>query len=284
MATTLAAPPPADLIRRQKQTELCRGWSPRSLVTFYELIFAPQGFRFLPYLWPFCMGYCDTRINKLMFILGPGVGKSLFLSVTIPAWQIGHNPDTTVLGISGGEALMQGFQSAVAEIIATSSAWKEVFPTVEPDYARGWSVLNGLYVTGRKPGNPDANYLAAGIDSKFITGKHGNLLLIDDIHNEENSSTADQCERIARKYAMTIVGRANPTGARFIMAGRRWNVDDVYGQLKGENSDWVIIEIPHERPGSERLYADIFVPDGLECVFTDHQCRQPDGVYCHMLD
>jgi hypothetical protein len=175
---------------------------------------------------------------------------------------------------------MQGFQSAVMELIRFSPVWAQIFPEVEPDMGRGWSATAGIFVTGRKPGNPDANYLAAGIDSKFLTGKHAKLLVIDDLHNEENSSTADQCEKVASKYAKTLVGRADPMGARFLMAGRRWHVDDIYGQLKQPGTDWVVIEIPHERKGIKTLYADVFVPDGLKCVFNDNMCRLPDGTFC----
>lgn len=257
------------------QVALCRGWTPGSLHAFYEKIFAEHGWKLLPFLLPFCIGFCDTRINKLMFIVGPGVGKSQFLSVCIPAWLIGHDPNSTILGISGGEALMQGFQEAVAELIQYSPAWNQVFPGIRPDKQRGWSTTGGIFVTGRRPGIPDASYLACGIDSKYLTGKHGKLILIDDLHNEENSSTADQCERVVQKYAKTIVGRADPMGARFIMAGRRWHENDIYGQLKG--TDWVVIEVPHERPGVTKLYADIYVPEGLECVFTDKKCRLPTG-------
>lgn len=257
------------------QIELCRGWSPHGLIQFYEAIFADHGWRLLPFLVPVCLGFCDTRINKLMLVIGPGVGKSQVLSVAIPAWIIGHDPDTAVLGISGGEALMQGFQEAVMDLVANSPAWKKVFPGIRPDKARGWSTTGGMFVTGRKPGLPDANYLAAGIDSKYLTGKHGKIILIDDIHNEENSSTAEQCDKVVQKYAKTIVGRADPMGARFIMAGRRWHEDDIYGQLKGEG--WVVLELPHERPGVKQLYYDVYVPDGLECVFTDRRCRYPTG-------
>lgn len=259
----------------EEQAEICRGWTPHSLATFYELIFAEHGWKFLPFLWPVCFGFCDTRINKLMFIVGPGVGKSQFLSVCIPAWVIGHDPNMTALGISGGEALMQGFQEAVMEIIHNSPVWKTIFPEVKPDKQRGWSTTGGMFVTGRRAGVPDASYLACGLDSKYLTGKHGKLLIIDDIHNEENSSTADQCDKVVTKYAKTVVGRADPMGARFIMAGRRWHEDDIYGKLKG--TDWVVVEVPHERPGITKLYADIYVPDGMECVFTDNHCRLPDG-------
>lgn len=206
--------------------------------------------------------------------------NSQMLSIVVPAWLLGHNPDMTILGISGGEALMQGFQEAVQDIIDKSPVWKQIFPNVRPDKVRGWSSTGGMYVTGKRPGIPDASYLAAGIDSKYLTGKHAKLLIVDDIHNEENSSTAEQCDKVVQKYAKTIVGRADPMGARFIMAGRRWHEDDIYGKLR--YSDWVVMQLPAERPGVRHLYYDIWVPTDAEgrpisCVFTDRKYRKPTG-------
>ena len=37
------------------------------------------------------------------------------------------------------------------------------------------------------------------------------------------------------------------------------------------------LELPAEREGSRRLFYDVFVPDGLQCVFTDRVCLLPDG-------
>lgn len=266
----------------EEQAEFCRQWHPESLASFYELIFSAHGWKFLPFLYPACLGFCDTRINKLMFIVGPGVGKSQFLSVCVPAWMIGHDPNMTILGISGGEALMQGFQEAVAELIQFSPSWNTCYPAIRPDKQRGWSTTGGIFVTGRRPGIPDASYLACGIDSKYLTGKHGKLIIIDDLHNEENSTNADQCDKVVQKYAKTIVGRADPMGARFLMAGRRWHEDDIYGKLKG-TPGWVVIEVPHEREKVTDLYADVYVPDDpetgkpLACVFTDGMFRTPAG-------
>lgn len=270
------------MLSHEEQAEFCRGWSPQSLAAFYEMVFRDHGWKFLPFLYPAAFGFCDTRINKLMLIIGPGIGKSTFLSICIPAWMIGHDPNMTILGISGGEALMQGFQEAVAELIEHSSAWNTCYPNIRPDKKRGWSTTGGIFVSGRRPGVPDASYLACGIDSKYLTGKHAKLIIIDDLHNKDNSATADQCEKVVDSYANTIVGRAEMSGARFIMAGRRWHEDDIYGKLKG-TPGWVVIEIPHEREGSKELFADVYVPDDpltgkpLECVFTDGLCRTPDG-------
>jgi hypothetical protein len=247
---------------------ICRQWTPQSLATFYEWTFAGLGWKMPKHLWPVCLALCDSRIEKLMLNVGPGTGKSQLLSVVYPAWVLGHDPSMTILGVSGGESLMQGFQAAAAEIIQSSSSFQLSYPKVKPDKNAGWSAERGLFVSGRKPGIPDASYLAAGLQSRYLVGKHARLLVVDDLHDDTNSGTAEQCETVVRKWYNTILGRADPMGARFIIAGRRWHEADVYGQLK-VSGDWVTMTLPAERAGKKGLYFDITVPDNFDCVFTD---------------
>lgn len=289
-------PTPAPILRKPKKEDsrasglkpeemgaLCRQCTPASLATFYDWCFTDRpGFdgkkMSLPsHLWPVALALCDRRINKLMIVVGPGAGKSLLLSVVFPAWLIGHDPNMTVVSVSAGELLPQGFMHAVMNIIETSESWKLTFPHIRPDKSSGWSLDKGATVGPRGAGNPDASYWACGLTSKSLPGRHGRLMIIDDIHNDDNSMTEDQIEKVVRKYYNTILGRADPTGARFVIAGRRWHENDIYGQLK-DSGDWVVMTLPAERPGSKTLYYDVTVPEGVECVFTDGKVHCIDGM------
>ena len=75
---------------------------------------------------------------------GPGSGKSLLISVAYTAYVLGCRPEYTIVGISAGEALMQGFMSAVMGWIEFSPAWKTMFPKVGPDKDLGWKLAAGL--------------------------------------------------------------------------------------------------------------------------------------------
>lgn len=194
--------------------------------------------------------------------------NSQLLSVVYPAWELGGNPETTIVGVSGAEGLAAGFMDATARIIENTEAFQMSFPEVRPDKGTGWSTGRGYYVTGRRPTVPDASYWAGGLSSKELTGKHGTLIILDDLHDDQNSSTEAQCQQVVNRYATQLVGRADAKGARFILAGRRWNEKDLYGFLQN-NGDWVCLTLPAERPGSQDLWVDITVPEGLECVFTD---------------
>lgn len=260
----------------QEAVAICRRWTPTSLALFYEWSFKGLGFRMPSHLWPVCLALCDSRISKLMLIIGPGSGKSQITSVTWPAFLLGHDPSMTIIGVSAGEALMQGFQQAVMDLVEFSEPWKHIFPDVKPDKESGWSGTRGMYVTGRAPGIPDASYWCGGLTSRTLPGKHGKMIVIDDIHNDDNSQGEEAIENVVRRYYNTILGRADPMQSRFILSGRRWHEADIYGQL-AKSEEWVVMTLPAEREGKNMLWFDIAVPDNLECVFTDNKVHCFDG-------
>ena len=261
---------------------ICRERTPRSLALFYNWMFKPLGFELPPHLWPVVCGLCDTRIDKLMLIVGPGAGKSQLLSITYPAWLLGGDPTQTIIGVSGAENLAQGFMTAVMDLIQHNVAWPLIYPDVKPDKEAGWSTTNA-FVTGRRIGVPDANFWAGGLTSRVLVGKHGRTLILDDLHNADNSQTEEMCKQVVRRYYNTLLGRADPMGCRFVLAGRRWHTNDIYGHLKN-SEEWVCLTLPAERKDSSLLWHDVHVPDfkddgvtPYECVFTDHQVHCADG-------
>jgi len=256
---------------KKEDIELARQPTYEGLVRYYDLIFSDRGWTLPLHMHPVAEALADFRIRQLMLIIGPGSGKSLFLSTVYPSWLLGLDQSQTVLNIGVSEGLPVGFAQSVMEIIEWSDMYHLIFPEVKPAKALGWSPGAGLYITGRKPGIPDPSYAGFGMTSKALVGKHGRTLILDDLHDMENTQNPDQIDKVVMRYNATIRGRQDPTGARFIVAGRRWAEKDLYGVLMAEN-DWVVMTLPAYRPkennGNELLYYDLFVPEGMDCAFS----------------
>jgi predicted phage terminase large subunit-like protein len=241
---------------------------PVDLGTFYNSIFAPRGFGLAAHHIPMVQMLDDTRISQGMVILPPGAGKSSLLNVAYPAYRIGVQPDITILGLSGGEKLIGTFLGALQEIIEHSPIYRRFFPNVRPDKGRGWSSEKGLFVTGRPIGDQDASYYPAGLASKSITGVHAREIIMDDLHDRENSNTKEARDKVKDIFIQNILGRGDPRGCRYIMIGRRWDKDDLYGEQMA-TGEWVVLHTPAQRPGEVRLWMDVFVPNDMTCVFTE---------------
>jgi predicted phage terminase large subunit-like protein len=245
------------------------------LAAFYNAVMRARGFSLAAHHLPICTGLQDRRIKMFMVVTGPGNGKSTVTSTVYPAWELGHQPDTTILGIGAAEDLMQKFARGTAEIIKDNPVFHRIFPNVLPDKTTGWSPAGGYNVTGRPPGDPDASYLAVGLASKALTGKHAKIILLDDLHDKENSANKASCDKVYETYFDTILGRGDPATARYILSGRRFSVDDIYGRFI-ESGDWVVITLPAERKGETRLWWDVIVPrhpddssKPMECVYSE---------------
>lgn len=237
------------------------------LELYYNIIFSDIGLSLPNHLRPVVAALGDKNIKSLMVIIAPGLGKSQLLSICYPSWELGYDPNLTILGVSSGAELMMGFLQSTMGIIDESPYYKLLFKDTKPDKERGWSTSRGIFVKRPGAGIPDPSYTATGYGSKSITGKHAKLLIIDDIQDEENSATSEQIEKVENFYYKTLLGRRDPQGARIVMVGRRWASDDLYGRLK-ESKDWTVMTLAAIRDTAQ-LYYDVRIPAGLACVFNN---------------
>lgn len=244
------------------------------LAPFYNAIFAARGFALAPHHYPLVMGLEDERINNLLYIAPPGTGKSTLLDIAYPLWELGHDPTLTILSVSAGEALPQGFMAAVMQMIQHDKVFHDLFPEVRPDPSQGWAVTRGLYVKGHHASDSDASYKAVGLASKALTGLHARIHIYDDLHDRENAASPESRQVVKDTYYDTLTGRADPRGARRVAAGRWWAPDDIYQEWI-QSGDWVVMELPAVRDGQTRLWYDVYVPKGMTCVYTEALTPEP---------
>lgn len=246
------------------------------LPTYYNCIQAPRGFALAAHHIPLCQGLEDNRIDNLLFLGPQGTGKSTLLCCVYPTYALGKDPTLAILSVSAGERLPQTFMLASMQIIQHDPAFARTFPRVMPDTGTGWSLDRGLFVTGHHAGDENPSYFSCGLASKALTGLHARLMIFDDLHDEENSRTPESRAAVIDRYYRTLLGRADARGCRRVAAGRWWARDDLYQELI-QSGEWVVMSLPASRPGSRRLWYDVYVPKGLDCIFTQIGIPEPKG-------
>jgi phage terminase large subunit-like protein len=242
--------------------------SARHLELYYNIIMSSDNMSLPDHLRPAVWALADPGIDKAMVIISPGSGKSQLVDVVYPTWRLGLAPTTTILGVSSAEGLMTTFIQAAMNIIENNNIYKEVFPNVRPDKDTGWSAGRGIFVTRGLSSLAPPSYSVSGYKSRSIIGKHARELLVDDIHDEDNSANTENISDVEGWYYRTLIGRQDPEGSRFFMTGRRWAEDDLYARLR-KSGDWLVMELAAFVEGTD-LYYKTRIPAGMSCCFNNY--------------
>ena len=195
--------------------------------------------------------------------------KTTTVSITFTAFFIGHNPTRANLVIGSSGASANEITEAVKNIIEFTDAWKECFPHVEPDIKRGWGEqgyevmdtrMSYAEWRGKNTHRKDPTLLGLGVGSKTLIGKHPDgLLLMDDILDEDNTSSVRQMQGVATKVTGTILpfiveDESKPKGQKMItwpvVIGTPWTEDDVYQDIKN-TGEFSFSEVPIMREVAE---------------------------------
>ena len=88
-----------------------------------------------------------------------------------------------------------------------------------------------------------------------------------------NSSSQLMISAVENWYYRNLVGRRSPQGTRFVMIGRRWDENDLYGRLR-KAGDWLVMELSALQESDEdplNLFYEAYIPAGLSCVFNNYK-------------
>jgi len=188
-----------------------------------------------------------------------GAAKSSTLSVAWVAFRIGHHPHTSNLVIQVSDAAAKDTCSQITDLICHHPSWPVIFPYVVADRRQSWG-LAGYEVrrtdmpyarwrslAARAKGK-DPTLLGIGYKSRSVIGKHPTgVLLIDDIHDENNTRSARELEMVRQVVSGTIL----PTVTRDtwqVVVGTPWVGDDILAYLKATGR-YLSVRTPVMREG-----------------------------------
>jgi hypothetical protein len=172
-----------------------------------------------------------------------GASKTTSITLGWLAFQIGHHPEKSNLLIQASDQIARDNAQQIADIIAHNPGWRLIFPTVIPDRKIGWG--HDRYEVKRtdlpypewraicaKEKGKDATLVGLGYQSRAIIGKHpSGILMVDDIHDEQNTASAAQLSSVQQILTGTILPTLNPQ-TKQIFIGTPWVENDVLAYLK----------------------------------------------------
>ena len=191
--------------------------------------------------------------NRLMVFVPPQHGKSELVSRKLPAWALGWNPQTKIVGTSYAASLAQSFSRSIQRII-DSPEYHEVFPAtflnsqnVSTDARRGYLRNIDIFETVGHGGF----YKAVGIGGG-LTGTPVDLGIIDDpVKDAMEAASPTYRERVWSWYTDVFTTRLH-NSSKIVFVMTRWHEDDLAGRLlEREGDKWTVISIPAIREDLE---------------------------------
>jgi hypothetical protein len=235
--------------------------SPQGFAAFYKLVHGndlpDHGRKWIEHIYN-----AKSADRGVLIFAWRGSWKTTTISVTFTAWRIGKEPHRANLVIQANDDKSGKTTAQIADIIENNGGFRAVFPHVAPDKERGWGAAgyevkrtDMEYPAWRELNSTrkDPSLVGLGISSKSLIGSHPDgVLLLDDIHDEENTSSTRERQAVINKVTGTIMpfvveDAGRPAGERmstwFIAVGTPWTEDDAYNYLK-TTGEYEFLKLP----------------------------------------
>jgi hypothetical protein len=157
----------------------------------------------------------------------------------LTAWILGHNPTRKIICVSYSQLLASRF-SAMTRQVMKSDWYKEVFPRTRISSQKDTEE----YFRTTAGGYRDATSVGG-----TLTGKGGDLIIIDDPAKADEMMTEAQRNSVNDWYDLTLVSRLNNKAKDAILVVmQRLHPEDLAGHVQ-EREFWNVLKIPAIAPG-----------------------------------
>lgn len=216
----------------------------------------------------------DGKIKRLMGLMPPGSGKSLYTSVCFPTHYLGRFPGSKIIVTGYGSDLPKR-QGRWARSIVRQPIYKRIFNAELSDESGAvddWALTNG------------SEWRAGGLLAG-LTGNRADGVVWDDlIRGREDADSKTMRDKTWNAYMDDLMTRKKPT-AWEVGINTRWHEDDPPGRIlppnyngesgwiKGQDgNDWYVVCLPAEcereddvlrRKIGERLWPEYFTDKHL---------------------
>jgi predicted phage terminase large subunit-like protein len=173
------------------------------------------------------------ELKRLIIAVPPRHLKSIIASVALPAWYLGHNPSERVVCVSYSAELAKTHANDFRRVV-TDPTYQAVFPKMV--VARETDSEIHTTLRGRR--------YATSIQGT-LTGRGGNLFIIDDPLKPGDAISEVSRERVIEWYRSTLVTRPDDKqAARIMVVMQRIHVEDLVGYLLDNDAGFEVLSLP----------------------------------------
>ncbi len=187
----------------------------------------------------------EGKKTRIILSVPPRSGKSQLASIYFPAWALGKYPTLKFILATYGAELSEEIGMKTRDVI-TNETYTNIFPEIA---LKADTKSKAKWMT-----NKGGSYTAVGVGGA-ITGKGGNIIVIDDIHKDRAEAESETARKtVWDYYRSTLYSRLEGFGT-IIVIMQRWSQMDLVGllleeeeKIKKENpanaENWEVISFP----------------------------------------
>ena len=174
------------------------------------------------------------KIKRLIITLPPRSLKSICTSVAFTAWTLGHDPTRKILCTSYAQDLATK-HSLDTRAVMESDWYRACFPGTRTHPDKNSQTEFMTTTRGQR--------LATSVGGS-LTGRGGNLIIIDDPHKAEEALSDSKREATKEWYRTTLLSRLDSKqNDAIILIQQRLHEDDLAGYLL-ETGEWYHLNLP----------------------------------------
>lgn len=196
--------------------------------------------------------------------------KTELLTVALPVWLLGRNPNLRILLISNTSSQASKFVSAVAEHINANPRVKLVFPHLKPQpsdvvasRAKKWT--EQFITVEREVISKDFSVSAYGVGGAIMNAR-ADVIIVDDVLDLENTRSQTLREYTIKWLESSVLQRLVRNGF-FLMIGTAWHPNDamhVFSKRKGFTCVKYSYMAEDQAEGYRLIQWDRYPPEQIE--------------------
>jgi predicted phage terminase large subunit-like protein len=172
------------------------------------------------------------EVRRLIVTMPPRNLKSLFASVALPAWFLGHNPAERVVTVSYSDQLARAHANDFRRLV-NDPLYQATFPAMRLARDTDREIVTTL--RGKRH--------TTSIEGT-LTGLGGNLVIIDDPLKQDDAHSEAIRKRTIEWYRSTLLSRPDDKQlARIVLVMQRVHQDDLAGYLEDQGG-FEILNLP----------------------------------------